>query len=62
MRVEHFVRHNDDQWLLSTHHGPEATVSIASIGCELRLAKVYERVNVSRERNAPTLRMVDNSA
>ena len=43
------------------HSGPEASVKIASIGCELRLTEVYERVEVSTERNAPTLRTVDNS-
>ena len=61
MRVEHYIRHADDQWLLSMHFGPEALVKIASIDCELRLAEVYERVKVSTGKNAPTLRIVNNS-
>ena len=61
MRVEQYVRQNDDQWLLSMHSGPEASVRLASIGCDLPLAEIYERVEVSAERNAPTLRIVNNS-
>lgn len=62
MRVEHYVRQGDEQWLLSLHFGPEASVRITSIGCDLRLAEVYERVKVSQERTAPTLRIVDSNA
>jgi len=59
MRVEQYVRQTDDQWLLSMHSGSEASVKIASIGCDLHLAEVYERVEVGTERTAPTLRIVD---
>lgn len=58
MRVEHFVRQGDDQWLLTMHHGPDAVVGIASLGCELRLSDIYRRANVSPERNALTLRPI----
>ena len=61
MRVEQYVRQADDQWLLTMHSGPEASVKLTSIGCELHLTEVYEKVEVSTERNAPTLRIVDNS-
>ena len=61
MRVEQYVRQNDDQWLLSVHSGPEASVNLASIGCDLLLTKIYERVEVGTERIAPTLRIVDNN-
>jgi len=61
MRVEQYVRQTDDRWLLSMHSGPQASVKIASISCELHLAEVYERVEVSTERNAPTLRIVDSN-
>ena len=37
MRVEHFVRQSEDQWLLSMHHSPEARIKIASVNCELQL-------------------------
>lgn len=61
MRVEQYVRQSDDQWLLSVHSGPEASVTLASIGCELLLAEVYERVEVGAQRVAPTLRIMDNN-
>ncbi len=61
MRVEQYVRQNDDQWLLSVHSGPEASVRLVSIGCDLPLVEIYERVEVSPERNAPTLRIVDSN-
>ena len=58
MRVEQYVRQNDDQWLLSVHSGPEASVRLVSTECTLLVAEIYERVEVSAERNAPTLRIV----
>ena len=58
MRVEQYVRQNDDQWLLSVHSGPEASVRLVSAECTLLVAEIYERVEVSPERNAPTLRIV----
>ena len=58
MRVEQYVRQNDDKWLLSVHSGPEASVGLVSTECTLLLAEVYERVEVSAERIAPTLRIV----
>ena len=45
VRVEIFTRQDDGHWLLSEEAGRlEETVPLASIGCELRLADVYERV------------------
>ncbi len=61
MRVKHFIRQGDNQWLLTVHHGPEALVKIASVNCELRLADVYLKVQICAERNAPILRIVNNS-
>ena len=61
MRVEQYVPQNDDQWLLSVHFGLEASVRLVSIGCDLSLAEIYERVEASPERNAPTLRIVNNN-
>ncbi len=61
MRVEHYLRQNDDQWLMTVYSSPEASVVIASIGCVLHLAEVYERVEVSKQRNAPTLRIVGDA-
>lgn len=48
VRVEIFTRQDDGHWLLSEEAVRlEVTVPLASIGCELRLADVYDRVIVS---------------
>ena len=44
-RIEHFRRQKDGQWLYSAADGLEAQVAIATIGCVLHLAEVYERVS-----------------
>ena len=43
-RIEHFRRQTDGQWLYSVADGLDAKVEIATIGCVLHLAEVYERV------------------
>lgn len=43
-RIEHYVRQADGQWLYSAADDLEAQVEIATVGCVLRLAEVYERV------------------
>jgi Uma2 family endonuclease len=43
-RIEHFRRQTDGQWLYSVADGLDAQVEIATIGCVLHLAEVYERV------------------
>ncbi len=42
--IEHYTRQPDDQWLLATYKGLDAVAAIPSIGCELRLADVYDKV------------------
>jgi len=42
--IEHYTRHGDDRWLLATYTGLDAVAQLASIGCELRLADVYDKV------------------
>ena len=44
MRVEHFVRQADGSWQYKEYHRPEDRLPLASVGCELPLAEVYERV------------------
>lgn len=45
VRVEIFTRQEDGHWLLSQEAAHlDETVPLASIGCELRLADVYDRV------------------
>jgi Uma2 family endonuclease len=42
--IEHYTRHADERWLLATYKGLDAVAAITSIGCELRLADVYDKV------------------
>ncbi len=42
--VEHYTRQVDDRWLLTAYAGLNAVVQIESIGCELRLADLYDKV------------------
>ena len=42
--VEHYVRRPDGKWLLSDYEGLDAVTHITSIGCDLRLADVYDKV------------------
>ena len=47
VRIEHFVRQPDDRWLFSASDGLDDAVEIASIACELPLADVYDKVEMS---------------
>jgi Uma2 family endonuclease len=61
--IEHFTRHADDHWLLATYRGLEAVAAIPSIGCELRLADVYDKVEWPAEATRlPRLRRVKAAA
>ncbi len=42
--IEQYTRQPDGRWVLSTYTGLDAVVQIESVGCELRLADVYDKV------------------
>jgi Uma2 family endonuclease len=42
--IEHYRRQPDGGWLYSSVNGLEESVPLASIGCTLRLADVYDRI------------------
>jgi Uma2 family endonuclease len=42
--IEHFVRQPDGKWLMSATSGLSDSLHIAALGCELKLADVYDRV------------------
>jgi Uma2 family endonuclease len=44
-QIEHFVRDKDGTWSYRRYTGLESSLVIASIGCTLKLAEVYERVS-----------------
>jgi Uma2 family endonuclease len=43
-QIEHYHRGTDREWTYRLHLGLDASVIIASIGCTLKLADVYDRV------------------
>ncbi len=47
--AEHFTRFNQDLWTLQDHEGLAGVISLPSIGCELRLADIYERITFADE-------------
>jgi Uma2 family endonuclease len=44
VQVEHFVRQPDGSWLYRRHDAPDGLLKLASVGVELPLAEIYERV------------------
>ncbi|GAB4200540.1 MAG: Uma2 family endonuclease [Roseiflexaceae bacterium] len=44
--VEHYSRHTGNQWLLSEAHTIDAEVALVAIGCLLKLADIYENVEL----------------
>lgn len=44
--VEQYMRQEDGRWVLAAHRGLDAVVRIESAGCELRLADVYDKVEL----------------
>jgi Uma2 family endonuclease len=42
--IEHFIRRDDGSWSYYVYQGVERQVSIASVGCMLRLADVYDHI------------------
>src|SRR5919108_290049 len=47
VRIERYVR-DGERWVLTEIDSLDDTLALASIGCELRLREVYERVDLSR--------------
>lgn len=48
-RIEHYIRQDDQQWLLSEAISPDSTIDLPSIGCTLALLDVYEKVILDEE-------------
>lgn len=49
--VEQFVRRPDNAWLFQEYLNPDDLFEIGSIGCELKLADIYEKVDMSENEN-----------
>jgi Uma2 family endonuclease len=48
-RVEHYTRQDDHAWKQLVTEGLGASVTISSIGCTLRLADIYDRIQFASE-------------
>jgi len=48
-RIEHYARQADGRWIYVAETRNDAAVEIASIGCRLRLAEVYAKIETLRE-------------
>jgi Uma2 family endonuclease len=48
-QIEYYTRQTDGSWSYRLTTGLEASVAIGSIGCTLRLADVYERIEFAEE-------------
>lgn len=48
-RIERFTRHNAHFWVLDEASGLDATMQLTAIECELALADVYEKVELTVE-------------
>lgn len=45
LHVEHYTRQAEGRWLLAEADGPDGVIHLSSIGCDLTLAEVYEKVD-----------------
>ena len=51
--VEHYQRQPDNRWLLTTYATLDAVVTVPSLGCDLSLAEVYDKVDWSEADSQP---------
>jgi Uma2 family endonuclease len=42
--IEHFVRHTNTLWMFEAITDPTAEINLASIGCRLSVARIYEKL------------------
>lgn len=54
-RVEHYIRQAEGRWLLSDYHSLDDTVALASVGCELALREVYDKVALPQDDDGGSL-------
>jgi Uma2 family endonuclease len=48
IQAEHSVRQPDESWLLREIAGKESTLSLSSVGIELKLIDIYDKVDIKR--------------
>lgn len=47
--VEHFIREDENNWNLIVYFGLDKTLKINSIGCEIKLSEIFDRVKFTRK-------------
>jgi len=45
-RIEHYLRLESGQWVLTAYEGEGAIAALPTLGCELPLSEVYDKVNL----------------
>lgn len=60
--VEHYTRNSDNQWVLTELRGLSSVLRLPSIGCELPLAVIYERVEFAPDPVMAALEMSEGDA
>ena len=53
--IEHYTRQDNGQWVLTEVMGLDAVLRLLSIGCDLPLTAIYERVEFAPDPDMPTL-------
>ena len=53
--IEHYTRQENGQWVLTELAGLDAALRLPSIGCELPLSAIYERVVFAPDPDMPAL-------
>ena len=51
-RIEHYQRQPDHSWIYTAENRLDGSITVASIGCELKLAEVYDKVEGLKEPGA----------
>lgn len=44
--IERYIRSDDGLWTLSEANSPESLIELVTIGCQLRVDEVYEKVRL----------------
>lgn len=61
-RIEHFARQADGAWLFAERSGLDAAVVIRSIECQLSLADVYDKIELTSPASATRWRVIKEAA
>lgn len=54
IHVEHYVRQSDRTWLFSEYKSAEEKIQIESVGCELLVEEIYEKVEFENLSESPS--------